>query len=32
VQPDLAHGALVQRIIDIAVSSAASNGELLPVQ
>jgi predicted dehydrogenase len=31
VSPDLAHGALVQRIIDTAVSSAAQGGRMLAV-
>lgn len=30
-QPDIAHGALVQRITDAAVRSAAADGGLLPV-
>ncbi|MFM7685331.1 MAG: hypothetical protein ACKPDI_05330, partial [Actinomycetota bacterium] len=30
-QPDIAHGALVQRITDAAVRSAASGGGLIPV-
>jgi predicted dehydrogenase len=31
-EPDIAHGALVQRITDAAVRSAAAGGGLLPVQ
>lgn len=31
VQPDLAHGALVQRIIDRALQSAALGGTMLPI-
>ena len=31
VQPDIAHGALVQRIIDQALLSAANGGAMLPV-
>ncbi len=31
VDPDLAHGALVQRIVDTALASAADGGRMLPV-